>query len=186
MTGRIKYDKHFTGSIIRCIWRFITDFKGCSGRLEYGLTCLFVLIFLPAFILWAGGAHSLISEWTQHTRDAFSSQNGLAFNMILALSILSIAPIISFLVILLLFPLLGVQMGILLNPQTAHWLRLPLVMLFAVMGAPFLISYTAVTVRRLHDINKSRLLAFISWVPLINVFLLFLLCGAKSEKKSCS
>ena len=36
--------------ITRKIRRFVTDFKGCAGRMEYGLSCLLILIILPAFI----------------------------------------------------------------------------------------------------------------------------------------
>ena len=163
--------------IVQKVGHFITDFKGCAGRMEYGLTCLLILIVLPVFILLAGGANDTVNEIIQHTREVFSSSEGFLFNIIAVLFILSCVPIFSSIVILFLFPLLGIEMGILLNPHIVSGLRLPLFLLFAVMGLPFLISYIAVTVRRLHDIHQPGWQALLTWIPVINLFLVFyLLC----------
>ena len=164
-------------SIFHKIGPFIIDFKGCSGRMEYGLTCLLILIILPVFILFAGGANDTINEIIQHTREVFTSSEGFIFNIIAVLFILSCIPIFSFIVILFLFPLLGIEMGVLLNPHIIQELRLPLLFLFAVMGIPFFISYIAVTIRRLHDINQPGWQVLITWIPMINLFLIsYLLC----------
>ena len=164
--------------------RFIIDFKGCANRMEYGISCLLILIVLPVFILLVGGADDTINELIQHTREVFSSSESFIFNIIAALFILSCIPIFSFIVILFLFPLLGVEMGILLNPHIIHELRLPLLLLFAVMGIPFLISYMAVTVRRLHDIHQPGWQVLLTWIPVINLFFVFNLLCKKAEQKT--
>ena len=169
-------------SILRYAGRFITDFKGYSGRLEYGLTYLFVLIVLPLFILLAGGADDLIEEWIQYTHEAFSGIGWLG-GIVLVVAIVSMTPMISFIVVVFLFPLLGVEMGVLLNPNVEHWMRLPLVLLFAVMGVPFMVSYLAVTARRLHDTNRTRWVTLVSLVPVFNLFLLFLFYEKSFTKK---
>ena len=160
---------------------FITDFKGCAGRMEYGISCLLILIVLPVFILLAGGANDTVNEIIQHIHEVFSSSEGFLFNILAVLFILSSIPIFSFIVILFLFPLLGVEMGVLLNPHITHELRLPLLFLFAVMGIPVLISYIAVTVRRLHDIRQPGWPFLLTWIPVINLFIFFNLLFKKTK-----